>query len=133
MFKFINCIFRLDIISQVNPANFRNSLMTEKISEETKDTLINKNEKDKIKVLVVNDKKDLLEGVIRNLDNRELFEVETAYSAEQAKNVLKDSCFDVIVSDYELPNGDGLTFLEELTTKTPKKHLILFSEKIETT
>lgn len=103
--------------------------MTEKISEETKDTLINKNEKDKIKVLVVNDKKDLLEGVIRNLDNRELFEVETAYSAEQAKNVLKDSCFDIIVSDYELPNGDGLTFLEELTTKTPKKHLILFSEK----
>lgn len=103
--------------------------MTEKISEETKDTLINKNEKDKIKVLVVNDKKDLLEGVIRNLDNRELFEIETAFSAEQAKNVLKDSCFDVIVSDYELPNGDGLTFLEELTTKSPKKHLILFSEK----
>ncbi len=82
--------------------------------------LTNENYETKSKVLVVNSKKGLLEGLIRNLDNHETFDIETAYSAEQAKNILKNNCFDVIVSDYELPNEDGLKFLEEIKTKSFK-------------
>ena len=91
--------------------------------------MTSENHETKSKVLVVNSKKGLLEGLIRNLDNHEIFDIETAYSAEQAKNILKNSCFDVIVSDYELPNEDGLRFLEEIKTKSFKTPLILFSEK----
>ncbi|MEF8874869.1 MAG: PAS domain S-box protein, partial [Candidatus Thermoplasmatota archaeon] len=67
-----------------------------------------------IKTLFVDDEKSLLDQTEIFLEKRdEEIEVLTASSAERALEMMEEEDFDVIVSDYQMPDIDGLEFLEE--------------------
>lgn len=66
-----------------------------------------------MRVLLVDDEKDLLEQAKIFLENNDSdFDVETVISPDEALNKIKKDSFDAVVSDYQMPNIDGLEFLK---------------------
>ena len=68
-----------------------------------------------IKTLLVDDDKSLLEQAEIFLERiRKEIDVFPVSSAEKALELMDEEDFDVIVSDYQMPDKDGLEFLKEL-------------------
>jgi signal transduction histidine kinase len=71
--------------------------------------------KDK-KILIVDDDKAILKNLERTLKNV-FSKIVVANSGSEALACLKKEAFAVIISDYKMPNGDGLAFLKEVNEK----------------
>jgi len=82
-----------------------------------------------IRVLLVDDDTSLLKLAKRALQTEGSFQVETALSVQEAFQKIKEEKFDVIVSDYMMPDKDGLTFLKELREKGENIPFIIFTGK----
>ena len=67
-----------------------------------------------IKTLLVDDENSLLEQAKIFLERGNEIKVSTVSSAKKALELLNEEDFDVIVSDYQMPDIDGLKFLEEM-------------------
>ncbi len=75
-----------------------------------------------ITVLFVDDEPALLDVSKLYLEKTQEIKVDTCFSAEQALEILRDHTYDVIVSDYEMPGMDGISFLKttrKLGIETP--------------
>jgi len=68
-----------------------------------------------MKILLVDDEPELLEQakILLERENKEI-EVITASCAKKALEMLGNSKYDAVVSDYQMPEMDGLEFLEEV-------------------
>lgn len=77
----------------------------------------------KMKFLVVDDF-STMRRIVRNL-LKELgyTNVDEAEDGVQALNKLRSDKFDFVVSDWNMPNMDGLTMLKEIRTDDALKHL----------
>jgi PAS domain S-box-containing protein len=80
-------------------------------------------------ILHVDDELGLLKTTKQILETVGPFQVETASSVKEAMKKLEETDFDVIVSDYQMPEKDGLEFLEELREKGDHIPFILFTGK----
>ncbi len=68
-----------------------------------------------MKVLLVDDEKSFLEqGKIFLKKEDETFKIDTLPSAEKAVEKLKANGYDAIISDYQMPEMNGLEFLKEI-------------------
>ena len=68
----------------------------------------------KIKVLVVEDDREAAFTIARLLTKRFSAEVDTALTIQSARQFLAGSSYDIITLDYQLPDGDGISLLEEI-------------------
>jgi len=83
---------------------------------------------DAIRVLHVDDEPDFAELTAAQLEQLASdFSVETATGAEEALDRLRDGRYDCIVSDYRMPNLDGLQFLEAVRDEDQTIPFILFT------
>ncbi len=82
---------------------------------------------DLIHVLYVDDEPDFLEMGKRILETHENFIVESSTSANEALKKLKGSVYEVIVSDYDMPDLDGISFLKQLKEEGNKIPFILLT------
>ena len=80
-----------------------------------------------LSVLYVDDEPVLLNICKQYLERRTDIEVTTAVSVEQALILLEPSCFDVIISDYQMPDTDGIGFLKILQERKCSIPFILFT------
>ncbi len=64
-----------------------------------------------IRLLVVEDSKELQEALRLTLNNYPNFDVSFANSIRTAKSYLESCYFDMVISDKKLPDGDGLELL----------------------
>ncbi|MCF2143203.1 MAG: PAS domain S-box protein [Candidatus Heimdallarchaeota archaeon] len=83
-----------------------------------------------VKILLVDDEETLLEiskVYIEKLD--ESFRIHTVKSAKEAIKLLKKTPFDVIISDYQMPEIDGLKFLSILREQDYDIPFIIFTGK----
>ena len=80
-----------------------------------------------ISILVVDDEPDLCELTKEFLGMEEDFLVETVTSVKEAWGSLKERRFDIIVSDYQMPVEDGISFLKSLRGAGNKIPFILFT------
>ena len=65
----------------------------------------------KINVLLVDDEKNFVEFLAERLQLRD-FNVLTAFSGDEAINLVKENDFDVIVLDVQMPGKDGVETLK---------------------
>jgi PAS domain S-box-containing protein len=83
-----------------------------------------------IRVLHVDDQPqfgDLTKTYLERIDER--FGVETATSASEGLDRLEAADYDCVVSDYEMPERDGIEFLEAVRESYPALPFILFTGK----
>ena len=80
-----------------------------------------------LSVLYVDDEPVLLNICKQYLERRSDIEVTTAVSVKQALILLETSCFDVIISDYQMPDTDGIGFLKILQERKCSIPFILFT------
>lgn len=82
---------------------------------------------DHIRVLYVDDEPELLElGKIFLEDPGEI-SIETTDSAPAAFSLLERSSFDAIISDYLMPEMDGITFLKTIRSRGDETPFIIFT------
>ena len=67
-----------------------------------------------ISLLYVDDEPELLDLCKRFLELDGEFSVFTASSADQGLQTLTGSGFDAIISDYQMPEKDGIEFLKQV-------------------
>ena len=82
-----------------------------------------------ISVLYVDDEEDLLELGKLFLEKSGQFRVDTVTSARDALRLLKSTSFEAIVSDYQMPDMDGITFLKAIRAEFPDLPFIIFTGK----
>lgn len=85
---------------------------------------------DSIQVLHVDDEPDFAELTAQFLENTgEALTVETAPNASDAIDLLEQSRYDCVISDYDMPEQNGIEFLENVREKFPELPFILFTGK----
>ncbi|MCO8267678.1 PAS domain S-box protein [Haloferax sp. AB510] len=85
---------------------------------------------DEVVVLYVDDDEDFTELTATFLEREHnRFRVETAASVTEGLDRVADAEFDCVVSDYDMPERDGLDFLEALRENAPDLPFILFTGK----
>ena len=82
-----------------------------------------------ISVLYVDDETALLEITKLFLERLGDFSVDTAESAREALRKLKTTAYDAVVSDYQMPEMDGIAFLKVLRNRYPTLPFIIFTGK----
>jgi len=82
-----------------------------------------------ISVLYVDDEDVLLDIGKTYLERTGKLKVDTTTSVAHAFELLSLSRYDVVVSDYQMPEMDGIEFLRKLRTAFPKMPFIIFTGK----
>ncbi|MBA6389512.1 response regulator transcription factor [Colwellia sp. BRX10-3] len=78
-----------------------------------------------MKILLVEDDIDIAASIADYLEYQAM-SVDFAYSVEQAKNLLSNTTFDLIIMDVNLPDGNGISLCRELKQEHKIKQPILF-------
>ncbi|MGD0080932.1 MAG: response regulator [Methanoregula sp.] len=84
---------------------------------------------DSISVLYVDDERSLLEITQLFLGKASGFSVRTTTSGAEALDILSSGRFDAILSDYMMPQMDGIEFLKIIRQQDPEVPFILFTGK----
>ncbi len=82
---------------------------------------------DRLRVLYVDDETALLELAKLFLEKGDLFFVDTVTSPGVALDKLNSELYDAIISDYQMPEMDGITFLKQLKGTGDATPFIIFT------
>ena len=82
-----------------------------------------------ISVLYVDDEPTLLEAIKIFLEKLGNFSVDTASNVRDARRMIEKRSYDVIVSDYQMPEIDGIAFLTQLRETGNQIPFIIFTGK----
>ncbi len=84
-----------------------------------------------LKILFVDDDKNLLDGISRTLTvERDDISFSTALSAAEALEILRSGIYDVIVTDHKMPGMDGLTLLSIIRSEYPRLKRVMLSAQV---
>jgi PAS domain S-box-containing protein len=81
----------------------------------------------KLKVLYVDDEKELLEITKMFLEQNDEIDVDVEQDPRMAIEKITGECYDAVVSDYQMPRMDGITLLKEVRTGNDRIPFILFT------
>lgn len=79
-----------------------------------------------IRILFVDDEKEILHTLKRSL-RKEPYSVVTTDCVDKALDILKDSKFELVISDYRMPKMNGVEFLGVVKEKHPDIARIMLS------
>jgi PAS domain S-box-containing protein len=82
-----------------------------------------------LKVLYVDDEPDLLTICKIYLERLGQIQIDTVITANEALEKITSTSYDAIVSDYQMPNMDGISFLKILRSRNISTPFILFTGK----
>jgi len=103
--------------------------MAKSVVESSIRVVTNVTGKSPIHILHVDDETGLLKISKQYLEMEGEFRVDTASCVKEAMKKMKKETFDVIVSDYRMPEEDGLEFLKELRDSGNNIPFIIFTGK----
>lgn len=75
------------------------------------------------RILIIEDDEALNTGLSFDLE-AENYEIVSAFSLEEGRNILTEQTFDLILLDVNLPDGNGFQFIQEL--KMTKDTAVIF-------
>ncbi|MFA4876598.1 MAG: response regulator [Methanoregula sp.] len=82
-----------------------------------------------INILLVDDQPEVLEITRLFLEKEGDLVVDTAASGEEAFAKLKEKQYDAVISDYNMPEMDGIEFLDEFMRQAFDRPFIIFTSK----
>lgn len=82
-----------------------------------------------ISVLYIDDQEDLLDIGKRFLERKGTIRVDICPSPHIAMQILKTKQYDAIISDYEMPEMDGISLLKRVREEDPSVPFIIFTGK----
>ena len=82
---------------------------------------------DRIRILYVDDEAELLNLGKDFLEKDGEFSISTAASAGEARALMTSGNYDAIISDYQMPGEDGITFLKSVRSSYTDIPFILFT------
>ena len=86
------------------------------------------NKKNNIHVLHVDDELCILEiSKLMLMDLESSFDIDNVCCVDEAFKKMSNGQYDVVISDYEMPQKNGLDFLKELRDKNNQIPFILFT------
>lgn len=103
--------------------------MNEYAVESSPKAVVDLNERKLIRVLHVDDDSNLLRISKQFMEMEGPLQVDTALSVEEALEKLEKEKYDIVVSDYQMPEKNGLEFLKTLRSKGNAIPFIMFTEK----
>ena len=80
-----------------------------------------------MKLLIVDDEKDILEKMVRFFKFEQNIEVFMAENGLSAKRMLENEVFDAVITDLSMPGMDGLTLLKWIQEEGPSLPVIMMS------
>jgi len=83
----------------------------------------------RISLLYVDDEPALLDLAKEFLEQSDVFDVDIAHSAVEALNILKKRDYEGIISDYQMPEMDGIELLKSIRSRYPDLPFIIFTGK----
>lgn len=84
------------------------------------------------KILLLEDDKGLNEGISIALEGYNNYRVESAFFIKEARNLLEEESFDLLILDINLPDGSGLDFLREIRPTYKEPIILLTARDMET-
>ena len=86
-----------------------------------------------MKLLLVDDEEYVIESIKRNLDLEDtgVSEVYTAFSVQQAQNIMQMVDIDIVISDIVMPGGTGFDFVEWVREQELKVQVIFLTNYAE--
>jgi DNA-binding NtrC family response regulator len=84
-------------------------------------------------VLIVDDEPDLVELMKEEFSSYPPYSVRVAYSGKEAAEILAKEKIDIIISDFKMPNGNGLYLLEKVNQINPKPIFFFVSGQADIT
>jgi PAS domain S-box-containing protein len=103
--------------------------MNEYAVESSPEVVVDLNERKLIRVLHVDDDSNLLRISKQFMEMEGPLQVDTALSVEEALEKLEKEKYDIVVSDYQMPEKAGLEFLKTLRSKGNAIPFIMFTGK----
>ena len=82
---------------------------------------------DKLKRILVVDDEENTRIALTRLLSREGYDVQTAANGLEALNTLRRSSADLIITDLNMPEMNGLAFLRELNREYPTSNVIMIT------
>lgn len=77
-------------------------------------------------ILIIDDDKDIC-LVLSKFLNKKNFEVDVAYTGEGGLKLLRDNTYDLVLSDYKLPDINGIELLQKIKILTPSVAVIIIT------
>lgn len=81
------------------------------------------------KILIIDDEADIVELLVDGFEFAD-FQVESASSGSDGIEILKQQSFDVVLSDYKMPNGDGKKVYEFIQSQDHNLIFVLLSGNV---
>lgn len=82
---------------------------------------------DKVKILFVDDERDLCHLMKLTLEQNPRYEVTTAASGEEALQKARAAHFDLVITDFRMPGMDGAELLRALKALRPQAPVVICS------
>ncbi len=81
----------------------------------------------KMKLLIVDDEPALCKVLAERLNILYNITPDTCHSGTEALEKIKNSSYDVVILDIEMPGLDGIETLKQIKTMAPKTQVIMFT------
>jgi Rab family, other len=79
------------------------------------------------RVLVVDDDERIVQEIRNGLSYLRSFQVSSCTSGQSAREVLQQSQFDLLITDWKMPDVDGLTLIREAQARSPETVTVLMT------
>jgi CheY-like chemotaxis protein len=79
-----------------------------------------------LKILVVDDN-DVFRIVVSKMLSRLGYEVSAAESGEKGLSIFSKNIFDIVLSDYEMPEMDGVAFACSIKKNSPRTRVVIMT------
>ncbi|MFC1752531.1 response regulator [Thermoproteota archaeon] len=81
------------------------------------------------KILIIDDEEEVLKAIQMTIKRNKLFnsEITTALNTENALSALENHFYDLVLSDYKMPNVNGIEFIKTVMEKSPQTIRILIT------
>ena len=81
-----------------------------------------------LSVLLVDDEPALLEMLVQMAQRSQDIRIQPAQSAKEALKILGEQSFDVIITDYVMPDMNGIALISRIRSNNNITPVILFSD-----